>query len=644
MKKKIVLSLIISLIVTNSMMSVYAKDESYKKEETVKIQCDEYGQVEKINVEDLLKIKDDKMKIIDYSKLNEIKNIQGDEEFSLEKDGTLIWENHGEDISYKGETDIPLPVDVKVSYYLDGHKVKSEDLLGKSGHVKIRFDYINHENKTINIDGKKYDVHVPLLCASALMLPNDHFDNVQVSNGKILENQDQSIVVGMSMPSIKDDLKLIDVKEMKDVDLPDFVEVSADVQDFELELTATVVSTIGLSDISELNDIDQLVDSMNELSLASTRILNATHDLSEGINLMNRYLNQYFYGVSALEQGLINMEDSLKILKTNKQGIDQGVNEISTSLKSLNKLIEEVSVLDKEELYEAVKSLIEDMRGYLDKVSSLNDDLEKVDQLIKDVEQYNTLLKSYSQTLKDEIDKIDILQIEEDATLQAQKQMKEIIDQSNISQSEKEQMLNEVKNIKINGITSKVSSQLEEIKEKIDQQPKLEVPQFNQIDLSEFEEIIKDIQKQKDIISSYDSILNEFEDIESFVNNLSNQLENASSLISGISLLSQSIDQMYDVTHQLSIGASGLTKNQESLKQGMNSLSDGANVLASGYQSFDENGISRLTEIADDDLKEVLARFKAIQKAESEYYNYSGINEECEGSVVFIYETDEIKK
>ena len=46
----------------------------------------------------------------------------------------------GEDISYEGTSNQQLPVTTKVTYYLDGKEIKPEDLAGKSGKVKIRFD------------------------------------------------------------------------------------------------------------------------------------------------------------------------------------------------------------------------------------------------------------------------------------------------------------------------------------------------------------------------------------------------------------------------------------------------------------------------------------------------------------------------
>ena len=52
----------------------------------------------------------------------------------------------------------------------------------------------------------------------------------------------QAVVLGYAFPGLEDSLCLNQYKPTEDVDLPDFVEVTAQVQNFELEFTATVVT------------------------------------------------------------------------------------------------------------------------------------------------------------------------------------------------------------------------------------------------------------------------------------------------------------------------------------------------------------------------------------------------------------------
>ena len=176
------------------------------KTETVYVDANADGSVKKITVKDWLRRNGDG-EIIDFFNLKDIKNTEGDEEYTQNADGTITWENKGEDISYEGTSNQQLPVTTKVTYYLDGKEIKPEDLAGKSGKVKIRFDYTNNESRTVNIDGKDVGVKVPFLAASMLMLPGDKFKNVKVSGGKVMADQDQSIVIGTAFPGLADSLE-----------------------------------------------------------------------------------------------------------------------------------------------------------------------------------------------------------------------------------------------------------------------------------------------------------------------------------------------------------------------------------------------------------------------------------------------------
>lgn len=161
MNKKIILGFISVMLISLLFSPVHAgESEDYEKKETVRVQCDPYGTVTKITVEDLLKLQDDKNSVVDYSLLTNIKNVEGDEEYTQKDDGTLIWENHGEDISYKGESHQPLPVNVKVTYYLNDKEITPEKLVGQSGKVKIRFDYTNTTQQSVTIDNQKLNVHI----------------------------------------------------------------------------------------------------------------------------------------------------------------------------------------------------------------------------------------------------------------------------------------------------------------------------------------------------------------------------------------------------------------------------------------------------------------------------------------------------
>ena len=143
-----------------------------------------------------------------------------------------------------------MPVSVKLTYYLDGKEIQASDLAGKSGKVKIRIDYENTEKRTEEVNGKKEEIYTPFMMMTAMILPADTFTNVEITNGKVLSDGTNDIAVGYGFPGLSDSLKLSDMKELDDMEIPDYVELTADVKDFSLGMTATIAATGLLEDLN----------------------------------------------------------------------------------------------------------------------------------------------------------------------------------------------------------------------------------------------------------------------------------------------------------------------------------------------------------------------------------------------------------
>ena len=267
------------------------QDSSAEKDkaETVYIKSDAEGNTKEITVETVLKHPSDGSDIQDQSNLKDIRNTKGDEEYTKGSDGSLIWENHGEDISYKGTSDQEPPVRVKVSYYLDGEQISPKKLAGKSGQVKIRFDYENTAAETVTVKNKAYQVQTPFLVISALALPSDTFSNIQVENGKLMQMDDQNMVIGYAMPGLADSLQLSGYEVTEDMDIPEYVEVTADAKDFELEFTASIITPGLLEDLDtdDLKDADDFADGMDDLK-------DGVDDLDEGVGELYDGLKEFY--------------------------------------------------------------------------------------------------------------------------------------------------------------------------------------------------------------------------------------------------------------------------------------------------------------------------------------------------------------
>ena len=350
------------------------------KTETVYVDANADGSVKKITVKDWLRRNGDG-EIIDFSNLKDIKNTEGDEEYTQNADGTITWENKGEDISYEGTSNQQLPVTTKVTYYLDGKEIKPEDLAGKSGKVKIRFDYTNNESRTVNIDGKDVGVKVPFLAASMLMLPGDKFKNVKVSGGKVMADQDQSIVIGTAFPGLADSLELKDYETTKDIDLKDYVEITADVENFELDFTATAISTCGLSDMKDgdLDDVNDMIDGVKEMTDASDELVDAMGQLSTGAGTLQDYLSQYTSGVSQVDAGAQALAEGLSELDeqvTTLMGSLSAAGSDDTTAQAVTQIQKDLGILQQE--LGSVTTLAEYVNTISENVTNAKSELDKI--------------------------------------------------------------------------------------------------------------------------------------------------------------------------------------------------------------------------------------------------------------------------
>lgn len=177
-----------------------------------------------------------------------------------------VTDTNGKTTTNQSSSTKSAPVSIKVTYKLNGTETKPEDMIGKSGKVTIRYDYTNNEKKTITVNGKSQTAYVPFTMITGTLLPTDKFSNVEVTNGKVSKVGDNIIALGMTMPGLKDTLNLKFDDESLDMDIPEYFEISADVEDFELDMSMSVATTSVLDDIDTDDfSVAKLEDKMNEL-------------------------------------------------------------------------------------------------------------------------------------------------------------------------------------------------------------------------------------------------------------------------------------------------------------------------------------------------------------------------------------------
>lgn len=541
----------------------------YDKEESVYVKASASGEVREITVETRLKCTGSGP-LEDYTILTDIKNTEGDEEFTAAEDGRLTWENHGADIQYEGKTAAQLPVTLKISYELDGKSVTPEELAGKSGRLRMRFDYENHVKEKIVVKDEEVEVCVPFVAFSMALLSEDHFSNIEVKNGKLLSMGEEKIAAGYAYPGLADSLHLDQYEETDEIEIPDYVEITADVTDFELEFTATVISpgTFEDMDMEGLDDVEDLIDSMDELQDASDELVDGTGELVDGADTFKDGLEEYVDAVGSVKEGTAAIEQGLHTLNKNKKSLLTGAESLQAGLEALNAAVSG---------------------------KTPGGDTSGGDASGGDASDGNTPGEGGSG---------DGSGGDSGAGTAAD----------------------------LNAVVADMNARLTELEASVSSGD------------AQAQEAIAALKADMAVLSAYMGALSESAGAMTGYADLIAQLaEGSAQLTEGVKSFNTGVGKLYEGSQDLNEGVGELKDAGTELKDGYDELYDGMDSLQDGVKEFDEEGIQEITDLADEDLQDVVNRFRAVQEADGRYINFGGILPGKTGSVRFIIETEEIK-
>lgn len=618
-----------------------------EKEETVYVNQDADGTVDEITVSDWLKNVAGKEDISDVSNLTDIENVKGDEEFEQKGDGTLTWKADNADIYYQGKSNAALPVGVKISYKLDGKQMKASEMAGKSGKLEMTIQYENNATYEDKIDGETTKLNTPFLMASAVILPVDQFSEVEVSQGKVVSEGSNQILVAYGVPGLADSLKLSgDIKEEMEKKISDTVTITAEVKDFSMDAIYTVASSNEFSDIDldEENDIQDVENAVNDLVGATDELLTGSSDLSDGLTTLQDSFKTYAAGVGTAKTGASDLADGAGKLKT-------GISKYTAGVKSLTD--------GTGQYITGTKSLTQGVKSYVEGEKQID---AGIGTLYAGTKDFPTQYGQFSAGLKEYINGVNVLT---DKTGKMAGMFSKI--------GSVEQELGELKagleyiRTTLQGtpyestIDDTINKMINEIDTMGSNIPNL---QDGAPDLNALTQLTEGGQK---LIASDETISAGITTIAGGVSNLyagvqqlsSNneallkgaaQLEESSTTITeGISQITKSSATLNSSAKELSKGAKDLSKGVGSLKTatndvtaGINKLQSGSLDLVSGMNKFKNEGTGKLQDEFNDNIKTVLDRFQSLTGDKAVYKSYSGIADGMNGKVKFIFQTAEI--
>ena len=543
MKKLLVLMMIVVLsacsgendaVVKSGLNEEYVEDkQDYKykasdlktdKVEVVYVTSDAYGEIKNIEVETTLKAKEDG-ELKDVNVLNNVINTSGDEDHDVEDD-TLVFENHGSDITYKGNINKDLPVNVKLTYYLDDKEVMVEELAHKSGHLKIVVDYVNNTK-------------VPFLCLTTMVL-SDRVSNIKVENGKLLSLGDTKMVVLYGEPGLKDSLMLYKVDTFDDIKLNDSAYIEADVEDFTLDYTATIVSNGLFKEIkdddlnklsSSLNDLSDLNEKIDDIKDASKKLKDEGNNLKDGVNKLNDAINGLDKGISEYNDNISqigSMIDGIFLLATSLDDLlkDANVSNLKDNVNMCASILDSIEV--NLNLIISIKNDVDSNNENIDKidVDQINDEetknailaLKKIDLSGVDLEKLNDI-KSDINDIKNDLSSFNTLNVdtttikEECVGLSANKEllvggMNEIANGS----SSLKLVINKL-NKNMPNMTKAISEFSDKINEAIDDSS----DDLNKFSGTDMKNIVNNIKMLKNNDKDYDTFVGKLDDMTSSV-------------------------------------------------------------------------------------------------------------------------------
>lgn len=623
---------------TTSTLAYSSGKAATQKSETVYVFQKADGSVKNQTVSNSLTNGNGAQLLQDQTDLTDIENVEGDQEFTQSSEGT-VWDAKGGDISYRGTTTKEAPVDIKVSYQLDGKDVLPDEISGKTGHVKIHIAYTNNSRQTVN----GQTVYTPFLAMTGLILDNDNFTNVTTDNAKVIDDGDRHLIAGYAMPGLKESLGLDD---SIDLDIPSSVDIEADATDFSLDSMLTLVSSdfFGDVDVDNLNagniqdQLNQMQDAMNQLIDGGATLTDGLQQLSTGASSLKDGATQVDEGAATLSDKLGDAKAGSAKLKSGTEQLVAGVGELSGKTGGFSTAIKGASQLEdgSSQLEGGLKNVIVGVQHIA------NGDGTAANPGIAGIA--TQLSASNDEATK------KLGQDQEKVTSAADKLEKDL-------QTENTNLVTRLKEIMDSTTNAETKKSLEELISGLEHPTTAPSPATDAGALRTALETLK-TDTTHTLTAAQNGAQAAATGLNKYVDALNSAGTGLNSAVEGAQALNDGATQLDDGTGQLDTGLAALLAGSKTLAGGTAQLSDGASQLADGaqqaadgsvqlsdgLQQFNEQAVQKIVDAFSGNLGSLADKTKAIVQAGKNYNNFCGITSGTEGHVKFIYETDAINK
>lgn len=602
-------------------MPAFAASE-IKKDETVYVVTEADGDQNDVVVSDHLINGIATDKIPDRTNLNDIENVKGDETYEKGEGDDIIWDAQGNDIFYEGRTNKTVPVQLGISYFLNGEEVQGSGMEGASGEVKI---IIHYRNTATASNGTT----IPFLALTAFIAEDDCLTDIEIDHGKVIDDGDKQVVMALAVPGLNEALDID--SDIVDLDLEDTVTITGVAKDFSVQDMMTVVTSSIFEEIDQddLEDLDY-DDEIRQLNKGAKALMDGSDQLYRGIHTMYNKMPKLEDGVDALNDGAQKLSEGTDSAKEGAQKLAGGIGQLADALQNINKVLEQ--------MYQAVAGMENGTSKIIKNLESMRDQLEQgSDDLADGADQLQPAVDGLNQGLPEVYQYLSTI---EPVIKNNEKAIRTALKAKGYSDSQIDGLINGATSAK--NAAGKMVSAAEGMKA---------AP-------AALDSASESLDKAADGLGSYDpsqgsdqkTIIGGLTVIDGGLDQLKDKIAAFSggdmpdtsglpALVNGANQLAQGEEQLASGARQLADGMQKLENKSTTLSNGVTQLNSGSLKLSNGMSKLYKDGIEKIVDLYNDDLKGNVDSIRDMIDAGQEYQTFTELADGMDGSVKFIYKT-----
>ncbi len=399
------------------------------KTESVFINLNAMGQITKTTVTDWIHTDTPQVRVYDKTDLDssKIQNVKGDTSpiINQQNPSEMMWNFDLTDVYYTGETNKKPPIEIDIKYSLNGEQISPEDVAGKSGTVKVDFEFKNTYSKAVKVNGTTRKIYLPMVVVGGTILSENRFSGIETQNGLTLGDGQSQIVAVYSLPGLSESLGIgtEDLQGYGDIQLNNKASVTMTTENFQLGnfyFAALPIASLNLK-FDATNQVDSLQGALSVLktlmgsleNIDLKGLMNILSANSGNISSLSSVLNDAIYVYEQNQVALSKLTTLLTVDKINAlKGLLEEFNDPETQqslsvltnsemLQSLMNLQELVDALEKAQpVMQEFSSVLNDpqVQGALD---NLDETMGTLNKLQTEINKNQNLINMLTDVLSD---------------------------------------------------------------------------------------------------------------------------------------------------------------------------------------------------------------------------------------------------